>query len=292
MRAYVVITPARDEASNLPRLVAALAAQTIRPRTWLIVDNGSTDGTVELGERLAADHAWIRVLAIPAASATERGAPVVRALVAGIEALGEPPEVLVKVDADISIEPDYFERLLEKFEADPSLGIASGSAYELEEGAWRQRYVTGTTVWGALRAYRWECLQAILPLEERFAWDGLDEFRANSLGWRTHAFEELPFRHHRREGERDGTMWRARINQGRAARYLGYRPWYLVLRALWQARREPAAFGLIWGYADAVLRRAPQNADESARAYLRQQQSLRRLRLRALEASGRRRRAA
>jgi biofilm PGA synthesis N-glycosyltransferase PgaC len=288
IRSYAVVTPARDEAANLPRLAACLAAQTVRARTWNIVDNGSSDGTLELGRRLAAQHDWVRVLSLPGSSSADRGGPVVRALNAGIAALGDPPEIVVNVDADISMEPDYFERLLAKFDDDPSLGIASGSAFELRRGAWEQRYVTGSTVWGASRAYRWECLQEILPFEERVAWDGVDEFKANARGWRTVAFEELPFRHHRREGERDGSPWRARRNQGHAAYYLGYRPWYLVLRALWHARREPAALGMMFGYASATWRREPRNSDAQARAYLRGQQSVRKLPLRLLEAAGRR----
>jgi glycosyltransferase involved in cell wall biosynthesis len=287
-RSYAVVTPARDEANNLPKLAASLAAQTMPPVAWHIVDNGSTDRTAAVAESLATEHGWIRVLTMPGTSAADRGGPVVRALQAGIAALADAPEIVVNVDADITFEPDYFERLLLKFDEDPALGIASGSAYELRGGRWEQRFVTGNTVWGASRAYRWECLQELLPLEERVAWDGVDEFKANARGWHTAAFEELPFRHHRREGERDGSAWRARSNQGNAAYYLGYRSWYLVLRALWNARREPAALGMIWGYAAAAIRREPRNADPAARAYLRWQQSPRNLKQRALEAAGRR----
>jgi glycosyltransferase involved in cell wall biosynthesis len=254
----------------------------------VIVENGSSDGTLELARDLAAEHAWVQVISLPGTSSADRGAPVVRALNAGIAALTEPPEVFVNVDADISMDPDYFERLLAKFHADPSLGIASGSAYELRRGTWEQRYVTGSTVWGASRAYRWECLHDVLPFEERVAWDGVDEFKANACGWRTVAYEELPFHHHRREGERDGTPWRARRNQGQAAYYLGYRPWYLVLRALWHTRREAAALGLIFGFAQAAWRQEPTNSDAQARAYLRGQQSIRKLPQRLLEAAGRR----
>ena len=289
IRAYAVVTPARDEATNIARLASSLAAQKTRPRAWMIVDNGSSDGTPEIAGRLATEHEWVHVLSVPG-DALDRGAPIVRALHAGIAALPEQPEVLVTVDADISMGPDYFDRLLSRFDADPSLGIASGSAFELRRGKWEQRYVTGSTVWGASRAYRWECLQQLLPFEERMAWDGVDELKANALGWRTTAFEDIPFLHHRREGERDGSKWAARRNQGAAAHYLGYRSWYLVLRALWNARREPAALGMIWGYAAAAARRTPRNPDERARAYLRGQQSVRSLRLRALEASGRRER--
>jgi poly-beta-1,6-N-acetyl-D-glucosamine synthase len=290
IRSYAVVTPARDEAENLPRLAASLAAQTIRPHAWKIVDNGSSDGTLEVARGIAARHEWVEVLTLPGTEMADRGAPVVRALQAGIAALDEA-EIVVNVDADISFEPDYFERLLARFDADPELGIASGSAFEFERGEWRQRFVTDTTVWGASRAYRWSCLQELLPFEERIAWDGVDELKANARGWRTTAFEDLHFRHHRREGERDGTAWRARRNQGTAAHYLGYRPSYLVLRALWHTRREPAALAMIWGYLGAALKREPRSDDDGAREFLRRRQSLRNLRLRALEATGRRRRA-
>jgi glycosyltransferase involved in cell wall biosynthesis len=286
-----VITPVRDEADNLPRLAASLAEQTVPPRIWLVVDNGSRDGTDEVLRALARRHAWVRPLAVPGAEAAQRGAPIVRALHAAIDVLREdPPDFVVNVDADVSMDSDYFVRLLERFDRDPRLGIASGSAFELEDGEWRQRYVTGSTVWGASRAFRWACLQDVLPFEERVAWDGIDEFKANARGWRTQAFEDISFLHHRREGERDGA-WRARRHQGHAAYYVGYRPWYLVLRALFNARRDPAAIAMVAGYLGALLRREPRSQDAEARAYIRRQQSVRTLRLRTLEATGRRDRA-
>jgi poly-beta-1,6-N-acetyl-D-glucosamine synthase len=287
IRSYGVITPARDEVANLPRLAESLAAQTVRPRAWVIVDNGSSDGTAEFALQLAATNPWIEVLAIPGTAVANRGAPIVRALQAGIAAFEEdPPEIVVNVDADVSFPSEYFERLLERFDADASLGIASGSAYELVRGTWKQRFVTGSTVWGASRAYRWGCLRELLPLEERIGWDGVDEFKANARGWRTAAFEDLPFRHHRPEGVRDGS-WRARVNQGETAYYLGYRAWYLAMRTLWNCRRDLTAIGLIWGYAASALRRRAQTPDDAGRAYLRTQQSPRNLWKRAFEAAGR-----
>ena len=285
---YAVVTPVRNEAHNLPRLAAALAAQSRRPVEWLIVDTGSSDDTLAVAAELGREHSWIRLLELEPEPGLARGGPISRAFQTGFAALAVDAEVVVKLDADLSFEPDYFARLTAEFAADPRLGMASGTCFELDGGDWRERHVTGTTVWGASRAYRRACLVEVLPLEERMGWDGVDEFRANARGWSTRTIRTLPFRHHRREGERDGARSRARRAQGRAARYIGYRFWYLTARALWHARREPAAVAMIWGYLEAALRREPQAQDLEARAYLRRQQSLHRLPRRARESAGRR----
>jgi biofilm PGA synthesis N-glycosyltransferase PgaC len=284
---YAVITPTRNEAENLPRLAEALAAQSLRPREWLIVDNGSSDATMALAQGLAQQHSWIRVTTSPERD-LKRGGPIVRAFHVGVEALRERPDVVVKLDADITMEADYFERLLSAFAEDPALGMASGSAYVKDNGGWRQQYMTRTSVWGASRAYRWACLQDVLPLEERMGWDGIDEFKANVRGWTTGTIHDLPFRHHRLEGQRDGSRRAAWEAQGSVSHYMGYRIPYLTLRALYRARREPAALAMIWGFVKAAARREPRCPDADVRAYLRSQQTLRALPLRVREALGRR----
>ena len=283
---YSIITPARDEADRLPELAGALERQTVRPIRWVIVDGGSRDATQAVAETIGARNDWVRVLVLPAHAVRERGAPIVQALHAGFDSLEVQPDVVVNVDADVTMEPDYFERLLEAFAKDPSLGIASGSAWELDDGVWRQRFVTGGTVWGATRAYRWSCLQDVLPLEPRHGWDGIDQLRARARGWNTKTFTGLPFRHHRAEGRRDGSSWAHWLANGDTAYFMGYRPWYLVARMLHQMRRNPAAFALLCGYAAAAVRRAPQLEDRHARAVLRSDQSFRSVLHRRREALG------
>jgi len=284
---YVVVTPVRNEARNLPRLAESILAQTVRPGAWLVVDTGSTDRTPGVVAELAREYAWIRPSTLRGTGALERGGPIARAFEAGFRSLEDRPDVVVKVDADVSFPDDYFERLLDRFGSDPSLGMASGTCTERDHGEWRERHVTGSTVWGAARAYRSECLIAVLPLEQRMGWDGVDEFRANARGWRTRTFKDLQFRHHRREGERDGSQRRARRAQGHAAYFLGYRFWYLALRALWHARKEPAALAMLQGYVEAWAGKEPQCGDAEARLYLRTQQSIGRLPMRIREAFGR-----
>ena len=283
---YAVVTPVRNEAGNLARLAQSLAEQTVLPVRWIVADTGSTDDTVDVVRSLAREFAYVRLVEAPGAGRSERGAPIVRGFHHGLTALDAKVDVVVKVDADVSFAPDHFARLLAAFAADESLGIASGSAQELEGGAWRARYNTGSSVWGAARAYRRACLDDVLPLEESMGWDGIDELKAQLRGWQTRTLVDLPFRHHRAEGARDGRRWRGWTARGRASHYMGYRSWYLLLRTLHHARTEPAALAMLWGYAAAAVRRRPVCPDPTVRARLRREQSIRNMRARRRDALG------
>jgi poly-beta-1,6-N-acetyl-D-glucosamine synthase len=288
---YALVSPVRNEADNLERLAQCLAKQTVTPQRWVIVDNASVDHTVELASRLAQRHEWISVDALKDAGRSDERSPTrapatVRAFNLGVEALSETPDVVVKLDADVSFRPDYFRRLLHEFESDPRLGIASGSCYERVDGVWRQRHVTAGHVWGATRAYRWPCFQDVQPLEESLSWDGIDEVRAAVRGWVTRTLRDLPFRHHRREAEREASRLAAWTKTGDAAHYMGYRFGYLLLRALHNARGDPAALSMLWGYARSAIAREPRCPDEAVRSYVRGLQSVRSLPLRVREALG------
>ena len=115
----------------------------------------------------------------------------------------------------------------------------------------------------------------MMALEPCMGWDGLDEIRVQLRGMRTQTFVDLPFRHHRPEGGRELTS----LHHGEA---LG--PRVLVhglparptsrMRALYRARREPAALAMLWGYAAAAAARAPRCPDERVVRALRERQRL------------------
>ncbi len=272
----MAVTPARDEAGNLPRLAASLAAQSLPPSRWIVVDNGSTDGSQDIVRGFAREHPWAELLEIPPAVSIARGGPSARALNAGIAAIdpADPPGMVLNLDADVALPADFAARLAAALDADPRLGIVGGSCFEHDGTAWRQRHVTGDTVWGAARAFRWECLMEVAPVEERMSWDSLSQLKANALGWGTATLLDLPFEHHRPEGGRDGSRWRARATEGASAHYMWYRPWYLGMRAtLHVARGEIGALGLVGGYAGAAWRREPRSPDPDIRAHVRSVQS-------------------
>src|SRR5689334_1657924 len=112
---YAVITPTRNEEENLARLGSSMTEQDLKPRRWMIVDNGSTDGTTAVARQLADEHQWITLLEVPGEVTPVRGAPIVRAFHAGVEALEDDVDVVVKLDADVSFAPDFFERIMNAF---------------------------------------------------------------------------------------------------------------------------------------------------------------------------------
>jgi hypothetical protein len=266
---YALVTPARNERTNLPRLAGAVLAQHARPARWVIVDDGSDDGTREIAAALASEHDWIDVLDAGSAggelSEGRREGRDLLAFRAGVHALPEPVGVVIKVDADVSCEADYFERLVGAFAADPELGIASGACWEQDDGVWTRRKVVESHPRGATRAYRWECVPELMALAPVMGWDGLDEIRVSLKGFQTRTLVDLPFRHHRLEGGREKDRLRAKVLQGTTSWYMGYRPSYLLMRALYRARDEPVALAMVWGYTRSALRRAPRCEPEIVR---------------------------
>jgi biofilm PGA synthesis N-glycosyltransferase PgaC len=278
MLSYAVVTPARDERDNLDRLARSMAAQTILPTHWVIADDGSVDGTVDLAEAWAREHAWIRLLRRPQDSGRlangRREARDLHAFRDGIKSLDEIPAIVVKVDADTSFDPDYFERVLQRFASEPDLGIAGGACYELEDGHWVRQKVDATHPRGASRAYRRDCLDIVMTIDAHMGWDGLDEVKAALRGYRSATLLELGFRHHRLVGHREKGRLHNGTAQGRAAWYMGYRPSYVVLRTIYRMAKDPGAVGMILGYAMAMATRQPRCTEPDVRRYVQRRQRL------------------
>ena len=275
---YAIVTPARNERDNLLRLAESVLAQDHAPVSWIIVDDGSDDGMAAVADDLARRHDWIRVVgtgedAANLAMGRRRGRDLL-AFRRGLSSLPAPVDIFVKVDADTSFDPDYFGRLLGRFAERPDLGIAGGTCYELIDGEWQRIKVSGSHPRGASRAYRWALLDEVFALEPEMGWDGVDEVMAELRGYRTAGFTDFGFRHHRKVGEREGRL-RAGSALGRQAWYMGYRPSYLLLRALYRARENFASLAMVWGYAWSAATGAPRCPNLTVTRRVREGQRLR-----------------
>src|SRR5512136_803454 len=169
MAAYVIVTPARNEEDNLDRLAACVRAQTVKPLAWVIVSDGSTDRTDEIARRLTAEAPPIRFLRRekPAQDLKriEKVAPgKVEAFELALASLGGLAyDYLAILDADVVLGPSYYEQVLARFEADPSLGIAGGMVRNiLPDGATaRGGFMNPDAVGGPIQMFRRTCYEAI-----------------------------------------------------------------------------------------------------------------------------------
>lgn len=276
---YVVITPARDEAQYIAETIISVANQTIRPTEWVIVNDGSTDGTGKIIDLYAAKISWITPVHRPNRGFRENSIGAIETFFEGYHALKSAGwEFLVNLDADLALGPDYFERCFEEFKMDPNLGIGGGTLYHLENGITEIEAGHLLHVRGATKIYRRSCWEAMGGLKKVPGWDTIDEMKANMLGWRTRSFPNVKALHHRPTGAADGA-WRDGVKNGQSEYFSGYHPLFMTAKCLKKALERPyfvGAAGLFFGFASAYLSRSPQVDDEALIRYV-QKQQLRRL---------------
>ena len=197
MAELLLITPARDEAAHLERTIRAVAAQTQRPDLWLIVDDGSTDATPgdpRPGRRANCPSCGSCRHPQHTAANPDRLAVAAeaRAFNWALDSLDLDDYTHVgKLDADIELPAEYFERLIDGFEREPQLGIAGGGLLERGRNGWQLTKVPDYHVRGALKLYSRECFAAIGGIEERLGWDTIDETYARMNGFTTRSLNEV-----------------------------------------------------------------------------------------------------
>lgn len=279
-----VISPARDEAATLPSTIASMAAQTLRPAAWVIVDDGSTDRTAALADEAAQQHPWIRVVRRADRGFRKVGGGVIDAFYAGLEAVDVPYDFVAKMDVDLEFGPRYLALLMEEFERDPKLAAASGKVYRREGGGFVEEFMIDEMVAGQFKLYRRDAFERIGGFVREVMWDGIDFHRARLLGYRTRSIEspDLRILHLRLMGSSDRSVYRGRLRWGRGQWFMGSSFAYVVASGIFRMREKPYVLGglaIIAGFLHAALRREPRYEDADFRRELRRWQ---RGRLRAL----------
>ncbi len=273
---YVIITPVRDEAQHIEETIKSVTQQTIKPTEWVIVDDGSTDGTWEIIDRLSVEWPWIRPFHQPNRGFRDADTGAVGASLAGYRFLKSADwEFLVNLDGDLSLESQYFEKCFREFEKDPRLGIGGGSLYHFNgSGAREDEACPRFHVHGATKIYRRACWDAFGGLAAVPAWDTFDEVKAHMAGWRVRSFPNLRALHRRPTGASSGA-WRDSVKNGRCDYFLGYHPVFMLLKCLRRIFQKPflvIGAGHLYGFIRGYLDRRPQVEDAALIRYVRRQQ--------------------
>lgn len=235
---YVLITPVRDEVRFIELTIKSVVAQTVRPLKWVIVSDGSTDGTDDIVSKYVSENGWIELIRMP--ERRERHfAGKVYAFEAGYANVrGMKYDAIGSLDGDVSFDKDFFESLLQKLAEDGSLGLVGASYIESSKEAYDYMFSSVDDVPGVCQLFRRECFEEVggyTPLKE----GGIDYvalIAARMKGWRTRVFTEKSCIHH---GTAQRSHFSAQVKLGMKDYALGNGPFWELFRAFYQMTRRP-----------------------------------------------------
>jgi glycosyltransferase involved in cell wall biosynthesis len=231
---YVIITPAKNEDKYIESTIRSVVKQTILPKEWIIVDDGSTDKTGEIVKKWSLNHPWINLLRKEKSNETF-GSNVIQTFYYGLNSLPcSDYEFVVKLDADLEIDSEsYFEYQIEQFNNNETLGITSGITYYVKDGEKNIEDHAFFHTTGALKMYRRKCFDQIGGLIPELGWDGIDCYKAMFHGWKTKTYYNLEVNHLGKEKD----IFRKRnpefyLKIGRSSYIRGQSLTFVLLKAL------------------------------------------------------------
>jgi biofilm PGA synthesis N-glycosyltransferase PgaC len=277
-RNYLVISPCRNEASYARQTLDSVIAQTVKPAKWIIVDDGSTDETPGILAEYAAQHSWIEVITRKDRGRRAVGPGVIEAFYEGYDSEDlSDYEYLCKLDLDLRLPEQYFEKLIERMESDPLLGTCSGKSYIERSGKMVSEGKGDDTSLGMTKFYRLKCFQEIGGFVREVMWDGIDCHRCRMMGWRAESWdgEGLRFTHLRPMGSSQQNVLVGRMRHGYGQYFMGTGFLYMLASSVFRILEPPIIIGsiaMLSGWLSSMVKRRPRYADVAFRRFLRRYQ--------------------
>lgn len=274
----VIVSPTKDEARYLNRTIDSMVRQSVLPKLWLIVDDGSVDATGAIADDAAEKYPWIRVIHRPIGTQRSVGPGVIAAFYDGLSRVNlDDYDFVCKLDGDLEFGENYFEILLKRFARNPRLGTASGKTYIPVGDRFVQERTGDQFSHGVAKLYRRECFQHIGGFVQAVMWDGIDCHRCRMLGWEAISSDEpeLAIKHLRQMGSSFKSIYHGRLRWGRGQYFMGTRPLYLLAITVFRMGERPWIVGglcIMAGYVQAALGRQVRYDDLEFRRYLRRWQ--------------------
>ncbi len=260
---YVLMTAAFNEAKYIEATILSVISQTVLPLRWVIASDGSTDGTDAIIKKYCKENSFIVYVRI---DQTEGGQESHIGMVARrkVYALREAFTRLSaleygfigNIDADVSINSSFFERLLEKFCETPQLGVGGGFVYNVFGDKLVPYCCNQRNVAGALQLFRKECYYAIGGYAPYGHEDTIALIMARMRGWAVRSFDNLKVLHHKSAGCTGSLRYKAKYRLGAYDYILSDCLAWEFLRCFKEVRDTPYIIGSclrLFGYFKAML---------------------------------------
>ena len=248
---YYIVIPAHNEEDYLADTLNSVLRQSLLPKKVIVVNDNSTDGTeVVINEFLNLSEC-IQKVNTTSSDQHLPGSKVIQAFLMGLELLDAEYDFIVKLDADIILPDNYFERIAYIFKGNPKVGIAGGFIYEqVAFNEWELSHpMNKNHVRGAIKSYSKNCFTAIDGLKYAMGWDTLDELLAQYHGFIICTDDTLHVKHLRPTGSAYDS--KAKLMQGKAMYSMRYGFWITCIASLkmaWKQKNRKAFFANMYGF--------------------------------------------
>jgi glycosyltransferase involved in cell wall biosynthesis len=195
-----IVIPAHNEAAYLKDCLDSFVGQTHLPNEVIVVDDNSSDDTFAIAQNFAQEFPWIKVLQRMSADEHIPGKKVVDTFNFGLQHTAEF-DLIGKFDADIILPPNYFESMVNLFQANWKLGMCSGLLFVQKGRDWAYENIADKThIRGPIKLYHKACFNRIGGLRPGVGWDTVDTLLAKYHGFDTQTVPELKVKHLRPTG--------------------------------------------------------------------------------------------
>ena len=184
--------PCKNEESTVETTLLSLLHQVQCDLKIVLVDDGSTDATAEIVQRIAAKHANLTYTSTVFNEQRESGAGIAKVVQYGLSTVDlKSFDFIAKYDADLEFPQGYIAACLLEFENDDQLGLVGGScSIQKNDGVWIPEKVTNEDhVRGALKMYRVKSFFDIGGIVAATGWDTIDEHKLRYKKW---SFRSIP----------------------------------------------------------------------------------------------------
>jgi glycosyltransferase involved in cell wall biosynthesis len=268
---YYLIIPAHNEADFIRLTLESLVSQTVLASKIVVVNDNSTDATAEIVTAFAKEYPFISLVNKTSEAIHLPGSKVIQAFQKGFETIDADYDIIVKLDADLILPPNYFETIINHFQSDETIGMAGGFAYIEKNGEWILENLTDKDhIRGAFKAYRKACFMDIGGLKPAMGWDTVDELLAKYYHWNVKTDTSLIVKHLKPTGANYNKT--ARFKQGEAFYSLGYGFWITAVSSAKLAfmKKKPLLFlDYMQGFWKAKIAKKPLLVSEKQAEFIR-----------------------
>jgi poly-beta-1,6-N-acetyl-D-glucosamine synthase len=279
MPKLLIVSPCRNEIEFAETTIRSIINQEVKPDLWIIVDDGSTDGTSELLSKYASDHEFISIVSRKNSGKRNVGPGVVEAFYEGLHSVDyNEYEYICKMDLDLDISETYFKHALFLMESNPRLATVSGKPRVNNNGPKVYIEPTGDDFSvGMIKLYKIEAFNDIGGFVRQVMWDGIDCHMCRYKGWEAFSLDvpELTFYHLRPMGSSQKNIYVGKVRHGFGQYFMGTSLLYFIVSSVYRLKEYPVIAGSmcsLYGYLKSFFQRKEQFGDDNFRHFLKRYQ--------------------